>query len=142
MHLKLIKRVDVAENYTGPHLQMPLPACMNAALDNPFLNSLYKSSVSFTERWYLEVRKKILEENWKHPIVKVVCQDENLKKLLVKSTVIDGAIMRSVLSDPLLPGYHISAGINLKKLNRWCGFFVSLPGPEEIHTVQYGQVLD
>jgi hypothetical protein len=100
---------------------------MNPALDNPFLNSLYKPSICYAERWYLEVRKRILEENWSHPIVRIVCADEQLKKLLVKSAVLDGAVMRSVLADPKLPGYHISAGINLKKLNRWCGFFVSLP---------------
>lgn len=127
MHLRLIKRSDLSESYTGPHLQMPFPSCMNPALDNPFLNSLYKPSICYAERWYLEVRKRILEENWSHPIVRIVCADEQLKKLLVKSAVLDGAVMRSVLADPKLPGYHISAGINLKKLNRWCGFFVSLP---------------
>lgn len=100
---------------------------MHPALNNPFLNALYKPDISYAERWYLEVRKRILDENWSHPIVKIICCDDNLKKALVKSTVIDGAVMRSVLNDSKLPEYHISAGINLKRLNRWCGFFVSLP---------------
>lgn len=127
MNLRLIKRPLEPEIYTGPHLQMPLLTCMHPALNNPFLNALYKPDISYAERWYLEVRKRILDENWSHPIVKIICCDDNLKKALVKSTVIDGAVMRSVLNDSKLPEYHISAGINLKRLNRWCGFFVSLP---------------
>lgn len=127
MNLRLIKKPQEPELYTGPHLQMPLVLCMNPALNNPFLNSLYKSDVTYVERWYLEVRKRILSDEWQHPVVKILCADQHLKTAIVKSTVIDGAVMRSVLNDPKLPEYHISAGINLKKLNRWCGFFVSLP---------------
>lgn len=127
MNLRLIKSSSEPEIYTGPHLQMPLLACMCPTLNNPFLNAIYKTNVCYAESWYLEVRKRILDEDWSHPIVKIICSDNQLKKTLVKSTVIDGAVMRSVLDDPKLPEYHISAGINLKRLNRWCGFFVSLP---------------
>jgi hypothetical protein len=40
--------------------------------------------------------------------------------------VIDGAEMRAVLADASLPEYHVSAGVNLNRLQRWAGFFVSL----------------
>ena len=53
--------------------------------------------------------------------------DNELKINLIKSTLIDGASMRSILASSNSPEFQISAGVNLKKLNRWCGFFISLP---------------
>lgn len=125
MHLRLIKtHRDLT--YSGPHLQVPLRACSNMSLNNPFLNAIYKRSISFTERWYLESRKLILEERWDHPILDVVINDLSLRRKLVESTVIDGTTMREVLANPDKPEYHVSAGVNLNRLQRWCGFFVSL----------------
>ena len=138
MTLRLIKNAKTSDVYNGPHYQVPLFSCMNPALNNPFLNAIYKPSVSFAERWYLEVRKRVLDSDWNHPIVRIACADDELKSLLVKSTVIDGAYMREIVQDPQLPEFHISAGINLKRLNRWCGFFVSLPDSTEILADQYG----
>lgn len=125
MHLRLIKsHKDLT--YSGPHLQMPLRACFNPRLNNPFLNAIYKKDITFTERWYLESRKRLLGEEWNHPILDIVINDMDLRRGLVESTVIDGANMRSILSNPDRPEYHVSARVNLGRLQRWCGFFVSL----------------
>jgi len=125
MHLKLIRsQRDTA--YSGPHLQMPLKACFDIRLNNPFLNAIYKKDITFTERWYLESRKRLLGEEWEHPILDIVINDLKLRRRLVESTVIDGSNMRSVLANPDKPEYHVSAGVNLGRLQRWCGFFVSL----------------
>lgn len=139
MTLRLIKNTSTVDTYFGPHYQVPLFSCMNPALDNPFLNAIYKNSVTYAERWFLEVRKRVLDSDWNHPIVQIACVDQQLKSLLVKSTVIDGAYMRDIVRDPKLPEFHVSAGINLKRLNRWCGFFVSLPDSIDILADQYGQ---
>lgn len=127
MTLRLIKS-DIKENppYQGPHRQMPLRACFAPMLNNPFLNSLYKREISYTERWFLEAKKLILDEDWDHPVVAVLLDDADLRCRLVESTVIDAASMRAVLADPDYPQYHVSAGVNLTRLQRWAGFFVSL----------------
>lgn len=128
--------------YSGPHHQLHYQSCWAPWLNNPLLNKLYKDSVCYTERWYLELRRLINEEMWYHPLLQSAIKDETLKTNLVKSTVIDGALMRSVLAVDDYPEYQISASVNLKKLNRWCGFFVSLPDSIEILVALNGQSLD
>ena len=93
--------------------------------------TLYKDSICYTERWYLEIRRLIHEELWYHPLLNSIIGDINLRQALVKSAFIDGALMRSVLTSDEFPEFHISASVNLKKLNRWCAFFVSLPDSHE-----------
>ncbi|MDB2315353.1 hypothetical protein N9V27_00080 [bacterium] len=127
MSLKLVKDKIPAEFYSGPHKQMQFTLCNEEKLNNPLLNNLYKDNICYTERWYLEARKIIFDENWDHPIIQIICEDTNLKARLIKSTVIDGVLMRNVVNNISLPEFRISAGINLKKLHRWCGFFSSLP---------------
>lgn len=126
--IRLVKPERQApEYYTGPHRQLDFQHCWRPWLNNPWLNKIYKESVCYTERWYLELRKMILDYNWEHPLLYSITGDVELKKSLVKSAVLDGAMFRSIINNPLYPEYHISASVNLKKVNRWCGFFVSLP---------------
>ena len=125
-------KLEKSNFYSGPHHQLNFNACWERYLNNPLLNSLYKDDVCYTERWYLESRRLINEGIWHHPLLNIVVRDEHLKSQLVKSAVIDGALMRSVLRNDDYPEYQISAGVNLKKLNRWCAFFVSLPSSIEI----------
>jgi hypothetical protein len=144
MTLRVIKSPSKLDNqvYTGPHYQINYHACWNNHLINPVLHRLYKESVCYTERWYLELRKLVLEEEWHHPLLNSVISDVELRKRLVKSTVIDGTLMRSVLSGEDYPELHISAGINLKKINRWCAFFISLPDSLETLVDRCGQSPD
>jgi len=132
--LRVIKsfKPEKSNLYSGPHHQLNFSACWERYLNNPLLNRLYKDDVCYTERWYLETRRLINEGIWQHPLLNIVVNDHNLKSRLVKSAFIDGALMRSVLASENYPEFHISAGINLKKLNRWCAFFVSLPTSVEI----------
>jgi len=141
--LRVIKSLPkVSTPYIGPHKQLDYNSCWSPWLNNPLLNKLYKESVCYTERWYLELRRLIHEEMWNHPLLVSAIKDNTLKTDLVKSTVIDGALMRSILSTDEFPEYQISAGVNLKKLNRWCGFFVSLPDSIEILVALNGQSPD
>jgi hypothetical protein len=142
--LRVIKSSTESENqiYTGPHYQIDYQACWNQSLINPVLHKLYKESVCYTERWYLELRKLILEEEWHHPLLNSVINDIELRKRLVKSTVIDGTLMRSVMKGNDYPELQISAGINLKKINRWCAFFISLPDSLETLADLNGQSRD
>lgn len=127
MPLRLIKHTPIEPHaYTGPHYQVPLRACQYPGLDNPRLNALYKSSISYTERWYLETRRLILEERFEHPLIVFLQQDPEMSLKLIKSTIIDAINMREILADPCLAKYHMSASVNIKRLNRWCAFFVSL----------------
>ena len=130
MALRVIKNTidkQPLEIYTGPHCQLNFQHCWASWLGNPFLNSIYKDNVSYTERWYLELRRLINDEIWTHPLLTSVILDHTLKYNLIKSTVIDGAVVRNLLLSDAQPEYQMSAAINLKKLRRWCAFFVSLP---------------
>ena len=142
--LRVIKNSTKLENtvYSGPHQQMSYHACWSQHLLNPLLNKLYKDDICYTERWYLEVRRMINEEMWTHPLLQSVIYDQKLKTQLVKSTFIDGALMRDVINNEAYPEYQISAAINLKKLNRWCAFFVSLPDSQKILVDRCGQSND
>jgi hypothetical protein len=141
--LRVIKNSKTEHKiYTGPHQQLAFHACWSPSLINPVLNRLYKDSVCYTERWYLEVRRMINEEMWTHPLLVSVVKDSRLKTQIVKSTFIDGALMRNVINDNNLPEYQISASVNLKKLNRWCAFFVSLPDSIKILADLNGQSPD
>ena len=144
MTLKVIKPSPKLENqiYTGPHYQIGYQACWNNRLINPVLNKLYKESVCYTERWYLELRKLVLEEEWQHPLLNSAIKDIELRKSLVKSAIFDGTLMRSVMNSEDFPEFHISAGINLKKINRWCAFFISLPDSLETLADLNGQSRD
>lgn len=127
MPLKLIKHTPPKPHvYTGPHFQVPLKACTHGSLDNPRLNALYKSNVSYTERWYLEARRLILEERFDHALMKFLLNDPKILISLVRSIMIDAAHMRDILADDRAVKYHVSASVNIKRLNRWCAFFVSL----------------
>lgn len=143
MALKVIKNtLNTPEVYTGPHCQIEIKQCWQSHLNNPLLNKLYKDSISYTERWYLETRRLINDEMWDHPLLNSVLLDEHLKFNLIKSTIVDGASMRSILNSNQFPEYQLSAGVNLKKLVRWCAFFVSLPDSRETLVALNGQSSD
>lgn len=140
MTLKVIKNtLGQADIYTGLHQQIDVTQCWQSHLNNPLLNRLYKESVSYTERWYLETRRLIHEELWYHPILNSILIDPQLKFDLIKSTVIDGATMRSVINDADYPEFQVSAAVNLKKLKQWCAFFISLPDSHETLVALNGQ---
>lgn len=84
----------------------------------------------------------ILDSQWNHPLMHSITGDIELKTMLVKSTVLDGAMCRTIINDPAYPEYHISASVNLKKINRWCAFFVSLPDSLETLAHLNGQSRD
>jgi len=90
----------------------------------------------------METRKLINEELWYHPLLTTLIKDQEFKSLLVNSVFIDGAIMRSILADDAYPEYQMSAAVNIKKLNQWCAFFVSLPHSHEILVARCGQSRD
>ena len=145
MVLRVIKNtIDKKQElgYLGPHKQIELATCWLPYLNNPLLNKLYKENISFTERWYLETRRLINEGIWNHPLLVSILLDEQLKSRLVKSTVIDGAIMRSIINDESLPEFQVSASVNLKKLIKWCAFFTSLPDSRETLVALNGQSHD
>ena len=143
MALRVIKNtLKQADIYSGPHRQIDVKQCWHFQLHNPLLNKLYKDSISYTERWYLETRRLINEEMWHHPLLNSILLDEQLKFDLIKSTIVDGASMRNILNDNKFPEYQVSAGVNLKKLVRWCAFFVSLPDSHETLVALNGQSCD
>jgi hypothetical protein len=128
MALKVIKNtLGQPEIYAGPHCQVNMQQCWHYRLQNPLLNTLYKDSISYTERWYLETRRLINEGLWGHPLLASLLADPVIKSTLINSTVVDSATMLSIINNPQQPEYQTSAAINLRKLKKWHAFFVSLP---------------
>lgn len=143
MALRVIKNtLRQPDVYTGPHRQIEVEQCWQPSLNNPLLNKLYKDTISYTERWYLETRRLINEEMWQHPLLVSLLLDDQLKLKLIKSTIVDAVNMRSILNDSRYPEFQMSAGVNLKKLTRWCAFFVSLPDSHETLVALNGQSPD
>lgn len=126
--LTVIKNQTNKNNiYSGPHQQIAFYSCWSPRLNNPLLNKLYKESVCYTERWYLETQSLIRNCAWSHPLLNSIVYDLDLRTDIVKSTVLDGALMRNILKDDSLQEYHISASINLRKSTKWSAFFTSIP---------------
>jgi hypothetical protein len=145
MALKVIKNtllLQASIEYNGPHKQISFEHCWSPHLNNPLLNKLYKDSIPYTERWFLETRRLINDEMWDHPLLNSILLDPVLKYDLIKSTIIDGAIMRSAITNLEMPEYQMSASVNLKKLIRWCAFFASLPDSHETLVALNGQSRD
>lgn len=130
MMLTVIKK-QISNEYHGPHFQLEYQQCWDSKLNNPLLHSLYKESVCYTERWYLEIRRIIENELWHHPLLHSIVSDNKLRYELVKSTVIDGNRTRSIVITDDSPAYKISAEVNYRKLIKWCAFFVSIPDSHE-----------
>lgn len=90
--------------------------CWDSRLNNPLLNSIFKSETCYVERWYLQTQHLLNQEQMNHPIIKLLMspQDGTLS-LLITVTEKDLAVQH-YFSDK---EYKISADLNIVKLNRW-----------------------
>jgi hypothetical protein len=97
-----------------------LQHCWDRRLQNPFLNSLYKSEVSYAERWYLQVVHQLnFEES--HPLVNTLLNPKDYTlNLLLDCVNKDLKIHLNVLNhDRLLSHYAMVADYNVRRLNKW-----------------------
>lgn len=101
--LKVVKSVDLYH-------------CWDGRLNNPLLNSMFKPEVSYVERWFLQIKHLLNNEELDHPLIKLLFSlEDNTLNLLIESTEKDLAIQREFADK----WYKDSTDVNIGKLNRW-----------------------
>ena len=90
--------------------------CWDVRLNNPLLNTLFKSEISYVERWYLQTQHLLNLEDMDHPIIKLLLSTkDNTLNMLLDATEKDLTIQRYFVDKDNV----ISAEANVLKLNRW-----------------------
>jgi hypothetical protein len=90
--------------------------CWDCRLNNPLLNSIFKSEVCYVERWFLQTKHLLNNEEMDHPIIKtLLSQSDSTLDLLIESTEKDLTIQRYFAD----VAYKDATDINISKLNRW-----------------------
>ena len=90
--------------------------CWDVRLNNPLLNTLFKSEISYVERWYLQTQHLLNLEDMNHPIIKLLLSpNDNTLHRLLDATEKDLTIQRYFVDKDNV----ISAEANVLKLNRW-----------------------
>ena len=90
--------------------------CWDCRLNNPLLNSIFKSEVCYVERWFLQTRHLLNNEEVDHPLIKTLLNNEDSTlNLLIESTEKDLAVQRYFAD----VAYKDATDINISKLNRW-----------------------
>jgi hypothetical protein len=101
--LKVIKSVDLYH-------------CWDCRLNNPLLNSIFKSEVSYVERWFLQTRHLLNNEETNHPLIKTLLSNkDSTLDLLIANTEKDLTIQRYFAD----VAYKDATDVNIGKLNRW-----------------------
>lgn len=98
-----------------------LQHCWDRRLNNPYLNSLYKTETSYVERWYLQVTHHLRLEELDHPLINslmnrndytldllLTCCNNDLK---IQLSAVDASLAGSVFS--------MAADYNVGRLNKW-----------------------
>jgi hypothetical protein len=90
--------------------------CWDCRLNNPLLNSIFKPEVCYVERWFLQTRHLLNNEETDHPLIKtLLSNDDSTLDLLIESTEKDLTIQRYFADVE----YKDSTDVNIGKLNRW-----------------------
>jgi len=101
--IKVVKSVDLYH-------------CWDYRLNNPLLNSMFKPEVSYVERWFLQTKHLLNNEELNHPLIKLLFSlEDNTLNLLIECTEKDLAIQREFADE----WYKDSTDVNIGKLNRW-----------------------
>lgn len=97
--------------------------CWDQRLNNPLLNSLYKSEVCYAERWYLQTVHLLNAENAEHPLLRLLLdpQDHTLQ-LLLDATEKDRAVQERLADISSV----YSTEYQIKKLAKWQLKWISL----------------
>lgn len=90
--------------------------CWDCRLNNPLLQSIFKPEVSYVERWFLQTKHLLNNEEMDHPLIKVLLsRSDTTLDLLIENTEKDLTIQRYFAEIE----YKDSTDINISKLNRW-----------------------
>jgi hypothetical protein len=90
--------------------------CWDRRLDNPLLNSLFKTEVSFVERWYLQTVHLLNMEQVNHPLIQALMSTEDATlDLLIELIEKDLAIQKDCTNSDTT----LTTDYNLIRLNKW-----------------------
>jgi hypothetical protein len=111
---KRIKKPNVVKSLDLQH-------CWDSRLQNPYLNSLYKSELSYAERWYLHAVHCLNFDKEDHPLMSVLLNPSDyMLNLLYTCVNNDLKIQLKALESIHLPNpYAMTADYNIRRLNKW-----------------------
>lgn len=90
--------------------------CWDRRLDNPLLNSLFKTEVSYAERWYLQTVHLLNTENTDHPLITLLLSStDDTLDLLISSIEKDITIQKQLANDDTV----LTTDYNLIRLIKW-----------------------
>lgn len=90
--------------------------CWDSRLNNPLLNSIFKPEVSYVERWFLQTKHLLNNEEHDHALIKLLFSlKDNTLDLLIENTEKDLVIQREFLDY----WYRESTEVNIGRLHRW-----------------------
>ena len=105
------------------HKSVDLYYCWDIKLNNPLLNSLFKTQTPFAERWYLQVVHLLNLEETNHPIITtLITKDDNTLDLLLECCEKDLVVQRYFAEKS--PMYVTQP--QTAKLTRWIAKWKSL----------------
>lgn len=97
--------------------------CWDSKLNNPFLNSIFKTQTPYAERWYLEVVHLLNLEKTNHPIITtLLSKDDNTLDLLLDRCEKDLVVQRYFAEKSTL---YVTQP-QTAKLTRWIAKWKSL----------------
>jgi hypothetical protein len=90
--------------------------CWDCRLHNPLLHSIFKPEVCYVERWFLQTKHLLNNEETEHPLIKtLLSHNDSTLDLLIENTEKDLTIQRYFADT----AYQDATDINISKLNRW-----------------------
>ena len=90
--------------------------CWDSRLNNPLLNKLFKEEVSYVERWYLQATHLLNLEEFNHPIIQtLINQQDNTLTLLKDATEKDLCVQQRLTDVSTI----FSTDYQIRKLTKW-----------------------
>lgn len=104
--------------------------CWDSKLNNPLLNSLFKSEICYVERWYLQTTHLLNLEEKEHPLVMLLLDKKDTTLNLLLDATEKDLCVQQAFNDSYSTMFSTSYNIN--KLTKWRHKWVSLLNHREL----------
>jgi hypothetical protein len=92
--------------------------CWDYRLQNPYLNTLYRSEVSYAERWYLQARRYLCLHQLDHPIIATLLNKSDYTLNILINSVNDDLRLQLKAMETS-DCYVMISNYNITRLSKW-----------------------